>query len=301
MVGAQKSEGNPMTSIAIVGPGAIGATVAAWLAQEADHEVSLCVRTPVDDLVIATPDGEIRATPRILTDPAQARPVDWVLVATKVYDVAGAARWLAPLTGSGTRVAILQNGVEHRTNFAGLVAAERLVPVSVDIPAERSAPGRVRQHRYGTLTVADDEAGRAFVALFAGTPIEAQTTADFTTVVWRKLAINASGIALTLIDKPFGATQDEGVAEVIRTLVAECRAVGQAEGADLPETLPDEIVAYYRAQAPTLRNSLHSDLRAGRPLELDARNGVIVRLGEKHGVPTPAMRMMVALVKAASS
>lgn len=287
-----------MTSIAIVGPGAIGATVAAWLAQEAGHEVSLCVRTPVDGLVIATPDGEIRAAPRILTDPAQAQAVDWVLVATKVYDAAAAARWLAPLTGPETRVAILQNGVEHRSNFAGVVAAERLVPVSVDIPAERDAPGRVRQHRYGTLTVADDAAGRAFVALFAGTPIVAQTTVDFTTVVWRKLAINASGIALTLIDKPFGATRDEGVAEVIRTLVAECRAVGLAEGADLPETLPDEIVAYYRAQAPTLKNSLHSDLLAGRPLELDARNGVIVRLGEKHGVPTPAMRMMVALVAA---
>ena len=290
-----------MTSIAIVGPGAIGATVAAWLVQAADHEVSVGVRTRVDGLVFETPEGEIRAAPRVLTDPAQATPVDWVLVATKVYDVAAAARWLAPLTGPATRVAILQNGVEHRSNFAGLVAAERLVPVSVDIPAERSAPGRVRQHRYGTLTVADDDAGRAFVALFAGTPIEAQTTADFATVVWRKLAINASGIALTLIDRPFGATQDEGVADVIRTLVAECRAVGLAEGADLPDALPDEIVAYYRAQAPTLKNSLHSDLLAGRPLELDARNGVIVRLGEKHGVATPAMRMMVALVGAKAS
>jgi 2-dehydropantoate 2-reductase len=288
-----------VTSIAIIGPGAIGATVAAWLARSAAHEVTLCVRTPVDELVVETPGGTVRAAPQILTDPAQAQPVDWVLVATKVYDAAAAARWLAPLTGAETRVAILQNGVEHRTNFAGLVADERLVPVSVDIPAERSAPGRVRQHRYGTLTVADDDAGRAFVALFTGTPIEAQTTPDFTTVVWRKLAINASGIALTLIDKPFGATHDEGVAEVIRTLVAECRAVGLAEGADLPETLPDEIVAYYRAQAPTLKNSLHSDLLAGRPLELDARNGVIVRLGEKHNVPTPAMRMMVALVRAA--
>lgn len=288
-----------MTSIAIVGPGAIGATVAAWLAQEAGHEVSLCVRTPVDRLVIETPGGTITATPRILTDPAQARPVDWVLVATKVYDVDAAARWLAPLTGPGTRVAILQNGVEHRANFAGLVAAERLVPVSVDIPAERSAPGRVRQHRYGTLTVADDEGGRAFVALFAGTRIDVQTTADLTTVVWRKLAINSSGIILTLIDKPFGITRDEGIADAMRVLVAECRAVGQAEGADLPETLPDEIVAYYRAQAPTLKNSMHSDRLAGRPMELDARDGVIVRLGEKHGVPTPAHRMLVAMLKAA--
>lgn len=288
-----------MTSIAIVGPGAIGATVAAWLAQAEGHAVTLCVRTPVDGLVIETPDGEISAAPQILTDPAQARPVDWVLVATKVYDVDAAARWLAPLTGAETRVAILQNGVEHRTNFAALVAPERLVPVIVDIPAERSAPGRVHQHRYGTLTVPDDDAGRAFVALFAGTPIDAQTTPDFTTVAWRKLAINSSGIIGTLIDKPFAIAQDEGVADAIRVLVGECRDVGRAEGADLPETLPDEIVAYYRAQAPELRNSMHNDRLAGRPMELDARDGVIVRLGEKHGIATPAHRMLVALLRAA--
>ncbi len=292
---------NIVTSIAIIGPGAIGATVAAWLAQVPGHEVSLCVRSPVDDLVIETPGGTIRATPKILTDPAQARPVDWVLVATKTYDVAAAARWLGPLTGAATRIAILQNGVEHRANFAGHVAADRLVPVIVDIPAERSAPGRVHQHRYGTLTVPDDDAGRAFVALFDGTPIDAQTTPDFTTAAWRKLAINSSGIILTLIDKPFGITQDEGVADAIRVLVAECRAVGLAEGADLPETLPDEIVAYYRAQAPSLRNSMHNDRLAGRPMELDARDGVIVRLGEKHGAPTPAHRMLVALLRAATA
>lgn len=288
-----------MTSIAIVGPGAIGATVAAWLGQVDGHEVTLCVRTPVDELVIETPDGVISARPQILTEPARARPVDWVLVATKVYDVDAAARWLPSLMAAQTRVAVLQNGVEHRTHFAGLVAPDRLVPVIVDIPAERSAPGHVHQHRYGTLTVPDDEAGRAFVALFRDTRIEAHTTSDFTTVAWKKLAINSSGIILTLIDKPFGITRDEGVADAIRVLVAECRAVGLAEGADLPATLPDEIVAYYRAQAPTLRNSMHNDRLAGRPLELDARDGVIVRLGEKHGIATPAHRMLVALLRAA--
>lgn len=288
-----------MTSIAIVGPGAIGATVAAWLAQAGDHEITLCVRTAVDELVIETPDGVIRAAPHILSEPAQARPVDWVLIATKVYDIDAAARWLPPLTAPHTRVAILQNGVEHRARFAGFVAPEQLVPVIVDIPAERSAPGHVHQHRYGTLTVPDDDAGQAFVALFADTPIAARTTPDFTTVAWKKLAINSSGIIHTLILKPFGITEDPGVADAIRVLVAECRAVGRAEGADLPETLPDEIVAYYRAQAPELRNSMHTDRLAGRPLELDARDGVIVRLGEKHGIPTPAHRLLVALLGAA--
>lgn len=286
-----------MSDIAVVGPGAIGATVATLLAR-AGHAVTLCARTPVTRLVIDAPDGRIEAAPPVWTDPAAARPVDWVMICTKAYDVAGAAAWLAELIGPATRVAVLQNGVEHRARFAGLVAPEWLVPVIVDIPAERIGPGRITVHRYGTLTAPDDTAGRAFAALFADAPLDGRVSADWTTVAWRKLAINSCGIALTLIDRPFGAARQPGVAAALHMLAEECAAVGRAEGADLPPGLADEVVAYYRAQAPGLRNSLHNDLRAGRPLELDARDGVVVRLGERHGVPTPAHRLLIGLVEA---
>lgn len=284
-----------MTDIAIIGPGAIGTTVAVHLAR-AGHDVIVCARTPVDRLTLDTPDGPRTAS---LTDPADARHVRWVLVCTKTYDVPAAARWLAPLTGPDTRVAVLQNGVEHRARFAGLVPPDRLVPVIVDIPAERAAPGRVIQHRPGTLTTPDDDNGQAFANLFAATPITALTSADWLTVAWRKLAINSCGIALTLILKPFGATHDPGIAAVLRVLIEECAAVGRAEGADLPAAIADEVIAYYRAQAPTLLNSMHADRIAGRPLELDARDGVVVRLGQRHGIATPAHAMLIDLLTAA--
>ena len=46
-------------------------------------------------------------------------------------------------------------------------------------------------------------------------------------------------------------------------------------------------------------NSMLADRRAGRPMEIDARNGVIVRLGRKHGIPAPMNALMVALLEAA--
>ena len=70
-------------SILLVGPGAIGATLAAWLAQDDRNEISVAVRTPIESLEVTTPQGIIRAAPRVLTDPAQAKHVDWILVATK--------------------------------------------------------------------------------------------------------------------------------------------------------------------------------------------------------------------------
>lgn len=288
-----------MIRIAIVGPGAIGGTIAAWLAQESDHEITLCARSVLDMLRIETPRGIVTARPEVLVDPATATPADWIIVTTKTYDAAGAARWIRPMLHATTRVAILQNGVEHLDRFAGLVPRAAMVPAVVDIPAERTAPGRVIQRREGTITVPDDDAGRAFAALLARTPIAVTTSDRFLTAAWRKLALNSAGAVNALLLKPAAIARDEGIAEVMRGLAAECVVVGRAESADLPDTLPDEVVAAYRAMAPESINSLHADRAAGRPMELDARNGVIVRRGAAHGIATPLNAAVVALLAAA--
>ena len=286
--------------VAVVGPGAVGGAVAGWLIEQG-HDVTLCVRTRFDLLRVSLDDAVIEHRPRVIADPADAEPADWVLVCTKAYDVDGAARWLRALGGSGTRVAILQNGVEHRTRFADIVAPDRMVPVIVDIPAERSAPGVVLQRRAGSMVVPDDAAGRAFVALFSGTPIAVSATSDFATVAWRKLALNCAGAVNALTLRSAEIAHNAEVAAVMHTLASECAAVGRAEGANLAEDLPDEVVRMSRAAAPESLNSLHADRLAGRPMEIDARNGVIVRLGEKHGIATPLNRAIVALLSAAGA
>ena len=290
-----------MTTIALIGPGAVGGTVAAWLVQNPAHDVTVCVRTPFETLAVETPEGAITASPRVATSPEGLAPVDWVLVATKTYDTDATMAWLAALVGPQTRVAILRNGVEHTVPFAGKVAAENLVPAVVDIPAERSAPGRVLQRRNGWIKVPAGAAGEGFAALFAHTPIEIEVVDDFTTEAWKKLALNCAGAVNALVLKTAIVAHDEGAAQVMRSLVRECVAVGRAEGADLSDDLPDQVIAGYRGQAPESMNSLHADRAAGRPMELDARNGVIVRKGAAHGIPTPANAMIVALLNAAAS
>lgn len=289
-----------MTTIAVIGPGAVGGTVAAWLAQNPAHAVTVCVRTPFERLEVQTPEGPIAASPRVAASPAGLAPVDWVLVTTKTYDTDATWAWLDALVGPETRVAILRNGVEHTEPFLGKIAAERLVPAVVDIPAERSAPGRVLQRRNGWIKVPAGAAGGAFAALFAHTPIALQVVDDFVTEAWKKLALNCAGAVNALVLKPAGIAHDEGAAEVMRSLVRECVAVGRAEGADLADDLPDQVIAGYRAADPGSVNSLHADRAAGRPMELDARNGVIVRKGAAHGVATPANAMVVALLNAAA-
>jgi 2-dehydropantoate 2-reductase len=284
-----------MARIAVIGAGAIGGTLAAWLAQT--HEVTVCARSPLADLEIETSERVLRATPAILTDPGEATEVDWVLSTTKTYDCAAAAMWLPGLMGPETRLAVIQNGVEQRDRFP-MVPQARIVPVIIDLPAERTAPGRIVQRRDGTILVPEGEAGEALVALFAETVIEAATTPDFATAAWRKLAINCAGIVSAITLRAAEVANDEGVAEVMRGLVRECIAVGRAEGATLPDKLADQVVAWTRKAHPESVNSLHADRVAGRRMEVDARNGVIVRLGAKHGIATPLNQALAALLEA---
>jgi 2-dehydropantoate 2-reductase len=287
--------------VAVIGPGAVGGTVAAWLAQNPALDVEVCARTAFDRLEVETPGGPLVATPRVLTAPDQASPADWALVATKTYDAAATGAWLAALVGPETRVAVLQNGVEHVERFTPYLAADRITPAVVDIPAERTAPGRIRQRRDGTILVPAGVAGAAFAGLFAHTPIAASTTDDFKTAAWRKLGVNCAGAVNALTLKPSGVARREPIADIMRTLVDECVAVGRAEGADLPADLGEAVVTGYRAGPGDGINSLHADRAAGRPMELDARNGVIVRLGARHGIATPVNAMVVALLEAATS
>ena len=287
-----------MARIAIVGVGAIGGVVAAVLQRAGGHEVVLCARRPLDGLSVETPDGSVRISATVVTDPNEAPAVDWVMVATKAYDAAGAAKWLERLCAKGAPVAVLQNGVEHRERFAPYVPVQSILPVIVECPVERRSPEKIVQRGPMHLKTPDSAEGRDFVALFAGTGVDALVVPDFTTVAWRKLCHNAAGVLPTLLLQPAGVMRREDIGEAVRQIVRECIAVGRAEGAQLDDEVTEAVLAAYRASPVDSVNSLHADRLAGRPMEIDARNGVIVRLGRKHGIPTPDNQMAVALLEA---
>ena len=287
-----------MARIAIVGVGAIGGVLAGQLETAGGHELTLCTRRPLPSLIVETPDGIVHVRAHNATHPAELKPVDWILVATKTYDATTSAAWFPSLTGPDTHLAVIQNGVEHRENFAGLFPAERVLPVVIDVPAERRPDGSVLQRSAAVMRVEDSAAGSAFATLFAGTKTQVELTSDFLSAAWRKLCINSAGVLSALTLKPAGVLRDEAIGEVVLGIIAECVAVGRAEGAALDDATGERILAGYRAGSPDSINSLLADRLANRATEIDARNGVIIRRGLKHNIPTPLNAMAVALFKA---
>jgi 2-dehydropantoate 2-reductase len=287
-----------MARSAIVGVGAIGGVTAALLQQAGGHKLLLCTRRPLSELSVDTPDGNVNVEATFVTNPSEAFEVDWVIVATKAYDVVGAAKWLERLCAKGASVAVLQNGVEHRERFEPYIAKEKILPVMVDCPAERQAPDRVRQRGVMHLKVPDCAIGRDFVKLFAGTPADATVVPDFQSVVWRKLCFNSAGVLSALLLQPARVVREEALGDVALQIIRECAAVARAEGAQLEDDVAEVVLAAQRAAPADSINSMLADRQAGRPVEIDARNGVIVRLGRKHGIATPANSMAVALMEA---
>ena len=288
-----------MASILLIGPGAVGATLATWLAQDDRHDVAVAARTSFDSLEVQTPEGVIRAKPRVYTEFSQVRPVDWVLVATKAYDSDAAALWFPTACGPRTRVAVIQNGVEHVARFQKYIEPTRIVPVMIDMPADRLSPGRTIQRGPAHMVVPAGRNGADFLQLFAHTNFDAKSTDDFVSAVWRKLCLNSSGAISAVLLKPAGIVHHAGVAEAMRTIIRECIAVGRAEGAKLEDEIADDLIERAKRGPRDGANSMLADRRAGKPMEYDARNGVIVRLGRKHGIAAPMNSLMVSLLEAA--
>lgn len=291
-----------MVSIAVIGPGAIGGTLAGWMAQNPAHALTLCVRTPFEGLEVETPSGLLTADPRILSAPDAAQPVDWVLVATKTYDVAATRPWLERLVGPRTRVAVVQNGVEHVARFAAILPGRTIVPVVVDLPAQRRAPGRMIQQRRGWVVVPEGEDGADFVALLAGSAaLDVSAVADWTSRAWAKLCLNCAGAVSTLTMRSTGPVWSPEIEAMVRGLVEECAAVARAEGAVIDPAVIETVVEGARTAPEGAGHSMYVDRLMGRPMEIDARNGVIVRLGRKHGIATPMNSLFVALLEASGS
>ncbi len=287
-----------MKKIAIIGPGAIGGTLAAWLASRPGNELSICARTPFDHLVVDTPFGILESTPRVITEPETVEKADWIIVTTKTYQIKSAAQWVPSLSHSESRVAVVQNGVEHLENFRSIVPEDRIIPVIIDCPAERFEPGRILQRAPVKMTVPKGAAAAEFFSLFPKDKMVLVQSEDWSTEAWKKLCINCGGAISALLNQPANIVREEHAASVMKNLIRECVAVARAEGATIEDSIVEEIVASQAAAPEGAMNSIHADLVAKRPMEWDARNGVVVRRGRQHGLNTPCNQMAVDLLRA---
>lgn len=288
-----------MNTVAVVGTGAIGCVYGSRLYAAEPQNVTLCARTPFDQLRVEAPAGQIDVAVQCVTAPHLVSPVDWILLAVKGHQIEAVDPWLKALVGPTTIIAVLQNGVEHIDRVRPYAHGATILPTVVYCPTDRLGPGHVVQNSPARLTLPQNDIGMSLAALYAGTDIDVDLSDDIVTVMWTKLCINiAAGPITALTGQGRGAVRRPDVAALSHALVEECATVGRAEGAQLPDDIADTTVALIQSHPPDGTTSMLVDRRAGRKLETDVMTGAVVRLGERHGIETPLNRALHALLDA---
>lgn len=285
----------------MIGPGAIGTTVAA-LVYAAGHEVVVCGRTARSSLELRPDDGDPIVVPHpVHTDPSEVQgPFDVVLLAVKDTQNAQAAAWLARVCDQNTVVCALQNGVEQVERVGRFCPESTVVPCVVWFSAEMQPDGWVRLRTPVRLVLPETPAATRLADVLRGPRLSVDTDPDFVTATWHKLLVNAVAGLMVLTGRKSGMFRRDDVAAMARAYVAECLAVARAEGAGLGDEMVDQTVRLFTEVPEDMTTSILTDREHGSPLEWDIRNGVISRKAAEHGLETPISDVLVPLLAAAS-
>lgn len=288
--------------VAVMGAGAVGSYYGGMLAR-AGHDVTLIGRPQhvaaitAQGLRLETHSFDERVRVTASTDESVVHAAQLVLFCVKSTDTESAAAAIKPHLATDAVVLSLQNGVENTQRLRALLPQEVIAAV-VYIGVQMSGPGHVRHHGRGELLIESSRSSRQLAQALTAAGIPTDISDNVRGALWVKLIINCAYNALSAITQlPYGRlVRGEGVPAVIRDIVDECAAVAQAEGI----TIPGDIHAVVRGigeAMPDQYSSTAQDLARGKRSEIEHLNGLIVRRGATLAVPTPANRLLLAIVR----
>jgi 2-dehydropantoate 2-reductase len=300
-------------TFAVVGSGAVGGYYGAKLAR-AGHDVTFIARgahlAAIRDrgLAIKSPLGDFVVKARAEEHAAQVPPVDVAIYAVKAYSNPAALPLLKAIVGERTTALTLQNGVESVDEVAAVVGAPRVLGGSAYIATALSEPGVIEQtgtHRrivFGeVLGDTSRVSGRvqAISDAFTGADIIAEPVADARVPIWEKFCYLAPFAAFTGAARlPIGPLWTDSVSRAqLIAAFREVEAAGRAGGIALPDGLIDRISSYVDDIPAATRSSLLIDLQHGKPIEVEALVGAVVRRAAQAGVPAPVMSALYAVLK----
>jgi 2-dehydropantoate 2-reductase len=229
--------------------------------------------------------------------------VDVVLVAVKAWQVPEAAESLRPLMGERTFVVPLQNGIDAPDQLAAVLGAERVLGGFCSILASLESPGRVRHMgvvpyiAFGELDGSRSARAEALRASFAGARgVTVEVPADIRAAMWNKfLFITALSGVGAVTRAPVGVVRSQPESRgLLRNALEEIHAVARRAGIALPADAVERTLAFIDGLPPDGTASMQRDVLAGRPSELEAQVGAVVRLGERLGVEVPVHRTIYA-------
>ena len=292
--------------IAVVGAGGVGGYFGGRLAQagidttfivrgatlEALRTSGLTVESVLGDFKL----DRVRAT----DDPSTVGPVDAVLLAVKAWQIPEAAESVRPMIGPDTMIVPLENGIDAPELLTRMFGSRNVLGGLCAIVSFIVQPGHIRHAAFepmvmfGELDNRRSERVDRLMGAFDRAGVKAEVPQDIRRSMWTKFLFIApmSGIgAVTRVPVGVWRARPE-IRAVVTSILEEMCAVAAAEGIDLGPDPVRKTWERYDALAPTSTASMQRDIMEGKPSELAAQLGAVVRLAGDRHVPVPVTSLL---------
>lgn len=248
--------------------------------------------------------GDFVVKPAKATDlPQSVGEVDCVIVATKSWQLPKSIDSMKPLVGEQTMILPLMNGIEHMDLFVDSFGSDRVLGGLCRISSFIVEPGHITHVgvkpfiSFGELNRERSERVRKLQDIFSSLDgMDVEVPADIQVAMWDKfiLICATSGVG-AVTRQPFGVFRaiPESRA-MLKASVEETAHLGHAKDVNLPPDIVDTIMRRIDGFPETMVASMQKDIMEGRPSELEAQNGAVVRMGRILGVPTPTHKFIYA-------
>jgi 2-dehydropantoate 2-reductase len=284
---------------AILGAGGVGGLVGAALAQAGDSVTVVLRRESIasypQSLSLESPFGKF-AVP-VERAAAVTEPFDVLWIAVKATQLDSALSSISSGNQLGAVVPLL-NGIDHVALLRSRFGYERVVPATIAVESERVAPGKiVHRSSFARLNVSSIGQERLAPAIekLRRFGFACQFLDDEPTLLWSKLAFLAPmALASTAAARNKGELVGDPVwRQRLESSVAEVCTVAAASGAKVEAA---NILKFIESLKPEIRSSMQKDVAAGKPPELDAIAGPILRGAQERGLAVPVTRELVQAV-----
>ena len=287
--------------IAVFGTGGVGGYFGGRLA-EAGEDVIFIARgdhlraIKENGLKVDSRDGDFVIYPAAATDTvSDVGAVDLVIVGVKAWQVPEAARAMKPLVGANTTVLPLQNGVEAVQQLVDTLGSESVIGGLCRIVCFVVEPGHIR-HAGATPSIIigelDNRQSRRIATveqLFKRAGVEITIAADIQVALWTKFLFIASFSGMGAIANAPAVVlrTDPQLRTQMQSAMQEIYALAHARGINLPKDSIDKVMAFIDAFPEDATSSMQRDIAAGKPSELEAQNGAVVRMAQEAGLEVP--------------
>ncbi len=294
--------------IAVMGAGAVGGYFGARLAASG-QEVAFVARgrhleaLKGHGLRVKSIQGDLHIRSQFTPNPEEVGPVDLIVFCVKSHDTEEASKKMVSLIGEKTSILSLQNGVDNPDKIAAHWGKERILAGAAYIGAQISAPGTIEHRAAGRITLGELDGGitqetKAIYDLFNKAQVPCTISPEIRKVLWGKLVWNAPFCAIASVA---GATVKDIVeSESLKNLAVGCmeevREAARTQGINLGPSIVSETLNLSHSLGD-FKPSMLQDLEAGKPLEYEALNGIVIKTLRKAGKEAPFNQTFCALLQ----